>query len=35
MVLKAVSLMSQNIMDNSEDKLNQLLYKTGIVGGVD
>jgi fructose-1,6-bisphosphatase I len=35
MVRKAESLMSQNIMDNSEDKLNQLLYKTRIVGGVD
>jgi fructose-1,6-bisphosphatase I len=35
MVQKAESLMSQNIMDNSEDKLNQLLYKTGVIGGVD
>lgn len=35
MVKKAESLMSQNIIDNSDDKLNQLLYKTGVIGGID
>jgi fructose-1,6-bisphosphatase I len=35
MVQKAESLMSQNIIDNPDDKLNRLLYKTGVIGGVD
>jgi fructose-1,6-bisphosphatase I len=35
MVKKAESLMSQNIIDNSDEKLNQLLYKTGVIGGID
>lgn len=35
MVHKAESLMFQNIKDNSGDQLNDLLYKTGVIGGVD
>jgi fructose-1,6-bisphosphatase I len=35
MVHKAESLMSQYTKDQSDEKLNELLYKTGVIGGLD
>jgi fructose-1,6-bisphosphatase I len=35
MVNKAEYLMSKNIKSNSGNQLNDLLYKTGVIGGVD
>lgn len=35
MVKKAEELMAQYAIGNSDEKLNQLLYKTGVIGGVD
>lgn len=35
MVKQAESLMKQYNSENSDEKLNELLYKTGVIGGID